>query len=569
MNNHSSQIIKRYSMLWLCILAFTALMLTWQLAAKAVFISKYSDTIFHFGRFYDAAKQIHTGNFSWFLMNYSFDQSGRIVNALYGPAFAYLQGYLVLICKTWYRYQIVTDLLLNLLAGTGFYQLAKECKLSEGLAIILSLFYLTIGYLPGWFLYDNMMAWGAALAPFVIKQGIRMVTKPKRPINWFQLMLTMSLVAQVHLLSLLLLTAALIPFAITGFIKTAHKKELVKELLLAIIGTIILTVDVWGSFLVVYPGNKIASPAVSNMYQQALILGATNVRNRISIVWLAIIVLQTIWMILHFKHSLLNNLLTLEGLCFLIVSSRLLPWQTIQAKYPGLASSFQFPHRLVVIAYPLLLLAVGLTCQQIISRQGQAKAVKIITLVCAALLTVSSLVPLMQTEKDNVSSYQGHPTGPAALSPAFFQHWRADSHSRDLTRIFKYNHVLARDYLPMHHHGEQKLTIYNDVNRQIVQRNYLFQKQVIGKDQLLITWLSKRRGTTQLPVTIYHRSQLTINKQPAKIKSLSKISAPTVVQKKGLNAAILSYAAPTWFKVLAFISVLAWMIAIVLIGKFA
>lgn len=568
MKKSSAQAFKQYSILWLAILAFTILMLTWQLASKAVLITKYSDTIFHFGRFYDAAQQIKTGNFNWFLMNYSFDQSGRIVNALYGPAFAYLQGYLVLICKTWFRYQIVTDLLLNLLAGTGFYQLAKECQLNQALAVILSLFYLTIGYLPGWLLYDNMMAWGAALAPFVIKQGVRMVVNQKRPINWFKLMLTMSLVAQVHLLSLLLLAAALIPFAIVGLTKTSSKKDMIKELLLAIGGTLLLTVDIWGSFLVVYPGNHIATPAVSNMYKQALTFGVNNIRTHISFAWFAIILLQTIASIINFKHSALNNLLTLEGLFFLICASRILPWKEIQNKYPALASSFQFPHRFVVIAYPLLLLAVGLTCRQFIKSSRKQYLAKTIILSGAILLTVSSLIPVMQTERNSVLSYQGQPTGKDALSAKFFMRWRLDSHSRDLNKIFKYNHVLARDYLPMHHHGEQKLSIYKDVNYQIVQRNYLFSKKILNQKQLIVSWLSSRRGTTQLPIVLYHRSQLVLNKRPAKIVKLSKIGSPTVKQRKGSNEAILSYTVPIWFKILLLISSFSWIIAILIIPRY-
>ena len=51
-----------------------------------------TDSIFHFNRFYDAAKQIQQLNFSYFQSNYSFQQSGRIINAVYGPLFAYLNG---------------------------------------------------------------------------------------------------------------------------------------------------------------------------------------------------------------------------------------------------------------------------------------------------------------------------------------------------------------------------------------------------------------------------------------------------------------------------------------------
>lgn len=46
------------------------------------------DTAFHFHRFYDTNQQIKNHNFSYFQMNYGMGESGRIVNALYGPFFA-------------------------------------------------------------------------------------------------------------------------------------------------------------------------------------------------------------------------------------------------------------------------------------------------------------------------------------------------------------------------------------------------------------------------------------------------------------------------------------------------
>lgn len=55
-----------------------------------------SDTIFHFNRFYETEEQIRNGNLSWFMTLYGFNQSGRVINALYGPASAYLNGLLLL-----------------------------------------------------------------------------------------------------------------------------------------------------------------------------------------------------------------------------------------------------------------------------------------------------------------------------------------------------------------------------------------------------------------------------------------------------------------------------------------
>ena len=69
------------------------LLVTPQLFTRKVILGSYS--IFNYNRFYEAAMQLKNGNLSYFLSLYGFQQSGRIVNVLYGPFFAYLQGGLI------------------------------------------------------------------------------------------------------------------------------------------------------------------------------------------------------------------------------------------------------------------------------------------------------------------------------------------------------------------------------------------------------------------------------------------------------------------------------------------
>ena len=81
------QIFKSREKLWvsLIIIAFAVLLVTPQLFTRKVILG--SDSIFHYNRFYEAAMQLKNGNLSYFLSLYGFQQSGRIVNALYDPFF--------------------------------------------------------------------------------------------------------------------------------------------------------------------------------------------------------------------------------------------------------------------------------------------------------------------------------------------------------------------------------------------------------------------------------------------------------------------------------------------------
>ena len=90
-----------WSLPYLAICAMAYIVMYPQLISHGVILG--TDSIFHFNRFYDAAKQIQQFNFSYFQSNYCFQQSGRVINAVYGPLFAYLNGALIGILGTWFR----------------------------------------------------------------------------------------------------------------------------------------------------------------------------------------------------------------------------------------------------------------------------------------------------------------------------------------------------------------------------------------------------------------------------------------------------------------------------------
>lgn len=68
-----------------------------------------SDSIFHFNHFYDIAMQMKHGNIQYFISMYGFQQSRRTINALYGPLIAYFHGGLVLLSRSWFNYQVLSN----------------------------------------------------------------------------------------------------------------------------------------------------------------------------------------------------------------------------------------------------------------------------------------------------------------------------------------------------------------------------------------------------------------------------------------------------------------------------
>lgn len=74
--------MKRYRY-YLIILLIAGLFIVPQLWTQKMILG--ADAIFHYNRFYETAEQLRTGNFSYFISIFGFQQSGRIVNAVYGP----------------------------------------------------------------------------------------------------------------------------------------------------------------------------------------------------------------------------------------------------------------------------------------------------------------------------------------------------------------------------------------------------------------------------------------------------------------------------------------------------
>lgn len=134
-----------------------------------------SDAIFHYNRFYDTAMQIKTGHYSYFLSLHGFQQSGRIVNAVYGPLFAYFQGFLVLISKNWFIYQHLSRFAIGLISGLSMYALLRQCRLKQHLALPLALFYVTTFSIQYWSMRQGFSSWERPFYLFVLSQQFNLL----------------------------------------------------------------------------------------------------------------------------------------------------------------------------------------------------------------------------------------------------------------------------------------------------------------------------------------------------------------------------------------------------------
>lgn len=507
------------------------------------------DTAFHFHRFYDTYQQIQNHNFSYFQMNYGMGESGRIVNALYGPFFAYLMGSLLLFCSSWLRFQILITYLIFLVGGLGIYRLSRKVKISQVVSSIVTALFLTTGYIAYWPRSNAFNSWGAVLIPFVLIQGINLLNNHKTRFSWISLGIVMAIVAQIHLLSTFFSILALIPFFIYGLVLSENKRQMWIDVFKAVGLFIVLTANVWGAFLLLYPTNQMASPIDYSPVLTAVnlsVAGTSTMWTSITEVTLLLFIVQLIYVIFNFKSSKLNTFVTLEGLVFLYLSSNLFPWQFVKDTLPAVTGYLQFPNRFTVVAYPLLFLGIGLTLNELIKSHG--KKLGMIASALAIVLVLFNVRADFNEINNNITYNKGITSNAKEMK------------EKGLAPYINKVEINSPDYLPV-----RKKIKSSDITGMLMsmspQKNN-FEQKALSNGRLELTWKDSTSKVTTLPIFIYKQSELSLNNKVIKPK-VNEIGMPQVQSRKGKNTAILSFKTPIWFTILLYISILSWVLLII------
>lgn len=507
------------------------------------------DTAFHFHRFYDTYQQIQNHNFSYFQMNYGMGASGRIVNALYGPFLAYIMGFLLLFCSSWLRFQVVITYLIFIIGGLGIYHLGRKVKMSRMVASVITALFLTTGYIAYWPRSNAFNSWGAILIPFILIQGINLLNNHKKRFSWISLGVVMAIVAQIHLLSTFFAILALIPFFIYGLVLTENKRQMWFDVFKAIGLFVVLTANVWGAFLLLYPTNQMASPIDYSPVLTSVnlsVAGTSTMWTSITEVTLLLFIVQLIYIVFNFKSSRINTLVTLEGCVFLYLSSNLFPWQFVKDNFPAVTGYLQFPNRFTVVAYPLLFIGIGLTITELIKNHG--KKLGMLASALAVVVVLFNVRADFNEINNNISYNKGITSNVAEMQ------------EKGLKAYIDKIEINSPDYLPV-----QKKIKSADVTGMLMsmaEQRKGFSKTALTGGRLEIKWNGKNAKSTTLPIFLYRQSELIVNGKKTNPK-LNEIGMPIVKSKQGKNTAILSFKTPTWFIILLYISILGWVVMLV------
>lgn len=550
------QFFKSKEKLWvsLIIIAFAVLLVTPQLFTRKVILG--SDSIFHYNRFYEAAMQLKDGNFSYFLSLYGFQQSGRIVNALYGPFFAYLQGGLVLISGTWFRYQIVSRILLHILAESSMYALLKQCKVKTSIALSLGLLYATTFSIQYWTMRQGFSSWGAALLPFCFIPAIHYIFYQK--VEPIRLALSMALIFQVHVLSALMLVMMYIPFYLYTFVKAsvAKKRETFVQVFIAVILFLLLTVNVWLVLLYLRGTNHLLNPFINREMGKNGIDGTARYWLYTPISLMVLLVFQIAYAILNWK-KLANwkKILHFIYFIFFFLSTGLFPWQYLVENGNTFAELIQFPFRFFVPTTIMLLAITGLTVTRFVNWRKSI----------AVLLFAFASIGLIQNMMDTTDHVKTAAQDGELISIVKHTYVEGDyqtvSLSMDDSDLSQFLNLVVKptpDYVPIYGKIGKQNTY--DLYYKNVVKNQSAEK-LLEDGYLVLTWQADEGEEINLPIVVYRDSILTLNGQKLNKADyrLSTIGTPIVSSQKGQNKLVLSYQEPGWL-------VIAVLIPIVVLG---
>ena len=475
-----------------------------------------SDAIFHFNRFYDTSEQIRNGNFEYFISLYGFQQSGRIVNAFYGPFVAYLHGLLVLFSKNWFVYQVLSNLILFIISGCSMYTFLRAGHFTYRKSRIGAVLYMCTFSILYWATRQGFSSWGSALMPLCLT--VIFYVFEERRVPRFKLGFFTAFLFQTHILSALILVLIYTPIFLYAFIKNTNKLDFVVAILKEILLFIMLTLNIWSTYFIITRENRLVAPFINHTM-------SSNTINQNSYYWLlnpvSLILMLLIILGIFFSkwktHSTDLKMLFIIMLSFLLLSTSLIPWNYFIEKNVSIVELIQFPFRFFV-PVTILLIYLFLQITDFEKLNNYFVVLGILQVVILMFATLNSWNndenyilsgPNTIIENNDVDS----------VKKSFFL--------KDKSESLKIVEKTTPDYLPIYDNTD--LNKYKLYEEKIIYKNEIFEKSV-NNSKLIIYMDQSDDKYTELPVIIYTDTILSTNgiKIAKRDYKLSEIGTPII-----------------------------------------
>ncbi|MDT2836540.1 hypothetical protein P7H50_06520 [Enterococcus durans] len=512
-----------------------------------------ADAPFHYNRFYDAAEQFANWDFHYFPSMYGFQQSGRIVNAVYGPLFAYFQGLIVLLSGSWFHYQILSNFILFLISGWSMLTLLKYVHVKNWVSVPISVLFMTTYSIQYWAVNQGFTSWGTCFYPLCMIPMVDFVVHRRFPI--LKVTASIALMTQIHLLSSVMLALMYVPFYLYYFFDQNEKGKALLQLGKSVLLYFVLTANIWGGLALVYSGNKILPPFVNReMSQKAINLDGSYWLTYPKIFSLILFIGFLLFLLFRRRYDPFTKLLLRSSIGFFLLSTSLIPWTTLVEKQVPFISLIQFPFRFFVPFTLLFLLFLALVLNQW-EKKTWYRALSVLFLLVASAQTLQNLYKhLDRWESETfVSRHTYLFDTPEQARKTFY--------SQDMsTSLFVFQKTTP-DYLPIY--KDTTANKYDRYNEEILEGETTFIK-THPDGRLTIKWKNTGQKTVHLPVIVYDRTVLLQNGKPLTDYELTDIGTPIVKQHNGINEITLYYDLPLFFYFIIGLTFIGWLILFIM-----
>lgn len=527
------------------------------------------DVVFHYNRFYDALMQLKEGNLYYIPSLYGFQQSGRIVNAFYGPAFANFQAMLLFLTGTWYRYYLLSNIILSLIATSSFYYLSRVSGVSQSIALPLSILLVTTYSYQYWWINQGLTSWALALFPLCLIEAVKILkTEQIRPIP---LVLSISLILQIHVLSAIFLALSYSIIIMYSFFKADNNRlriNLFLNSVKAFIIFILVNANIWYTYLEVVALNDLVDPFVNKNFVNSTITGKNSSVMKFPFFFQYFTVLTgSLGILLWKKVDKVAHIMFSLFLLFVVLATNITPWNWVVGKNIRIIELIQFPFRFYLYSVLFLVLFLGLLMQNMKNEKLVTIAMWL-TCVMAIVGTMYEHDELLQ-DKYFSNSFLSSMTNSRVTENK--KQLRSSLHSEDLSEFLKLVQKSTPDYLPQYKDSviDRNTSNYKSYMQYVVENNEKYEKKVSG-NKLIVEWDSRIDQKDILPIIIYSDSKLLVNGKEIKIyeKNLTRIGTPQIQSKQGKNEAILTYEGGEKMALAYIVSIFGLLIAFVYYFKF-
>jgi len=553
-----------YSLLLIAIIAL--FFISPQIFQRSLIVA--NDWIFHMNRYYETLMQIQTGHFNYFQSLFGFNQSGRVINAMYGADFAYFAGVILAIVKNWYHFELILNFLCFFVAGSSMYLLTRSAKLNNQIAVLCGVLYMGSPLIVWWTTTQGFSGMGAAFLPLAFIPAIRMVQNRAQPIQPLVFGSIFALLLSVHMFTTLLACMAILPFYITGFIRSNRKLHMLGQTLLSIFIAICLSLNTFAAILDLHTDTLIMPLDAAGLYNGGtfLSMGAMNYNN-FGLILSLIFIFQFVITVTDWKHMpSVIRLINGTGLVFFIVSSKYIPWNHLTEHFPSLLS-IQFLRRFSGITCVLLILGFGYSMGRLhhYLNKKEVKKSLMVGLAVLGLISTTSGWQLIDKQaqrwnSDTPLSGDTNAAEPIETDPVKI---RAGLSSSDLSQAFAITQKPTPDYLPT---KTNLINGYSTYSKEVLHNELTVTKTVTDDAKLKITWDSNQTDNANivLPVIVYNHSTVNLNGKELSSEDyhLSDIGALIVTNNHKENTVIIGYQPPLFFTLSLYIKGLTFVVLI-------